>query len=397
MIRLDNIADENIELVELDMKYLEDMFEYSSDPRLYEYLELLPHQRIEETKEYLKRLIERSNIESANWVFIKTKKDSKIIGTFGVHDIDLMRNSCEINYVLSPNYWGKGIFSATMKLALNHLINKLHFYRITAVTAKNNIRSTQALQKYNFIQEAVFIDYYRDLNGNYFDASQYMLLVSKNKEKKKSNIMSLNLKSEIKKNNKIEKSLVSKKEKLLFNQRKSYVIWFTGISGSGKSTLAKNLEKKLYDLKIHTALLDGDNLRNDLNSDLGFSKNDRKENIRRASEVSKLFINSGVVVLAAFISPIAIDRHRARELIGDSNFIEVFCSCSIDVCMERDSKGLYKKVIAGKIKNFTGVQSDYEIPINPNLILRTDINNVEDCLDKLISYLEENSFLKKTT
>ena len=138
-------------------------------------------------------------------------------------------------------------------------------------------------------------------------------------------------------------------------------------------------------------------MRNDLNSDLGFSKNDRKENIRRASEVSKLFINSGVVVLAAFISPIAIDRHRARELIGDSNFIEVFCSCSIDVCMERDSKGLYKKVIAGKIKNFTGVQSDYEIPINPNLILRTDINNVEDCLDKLISYLEENSFLKKTT
>jgi adenylylsulfate kinase len=397
MIRLDNISDENIELVELDMKYLEDMFEYSSDPRLYEYFEFPPQQTIEETKEYLERLIERSNIESANWVFIKTKKDSKIIGTFGVHDIDLMRNSCEISYALSPNYWGKGIFSATMKLALNHLINKLHFYRITAVTAKNNIRSTQALQKYNFIQEAVFIDYYRNLNGDYFDASQYTLLISKNKEKKQSNIMPSNLKSGIKEYNEIEKPLVSKKEKILLNKSKSYVVWFTGISGSGKSTLAKNLEKKLYDLKIHTVLLDGDNLRNDLNSDLGFSKNDRKENVRRAGEVSKLFIDSGVVVLAAFISPIAIDRHRARELIGDSNFIEVFCSCSVDICMERDSKGLYKKVMAGKIKNFTGIQSDYEIPINPHLILRTDINNVEDCLDKLISYLEENSFLKKTT
>ena len=179
-----NLSNEDIELISLDMKYLDDMFEYSSDPRLYDYFEFPPQKTIKETERYLKKLIKRSSAKSAYWYFIKIKKDSKVIGSLGIHDIDLQRNSCEISYAISPKYWGKGIFSSVMELALDYLINDLSFYRINALTAKDNIRSNKALQKFGFIQEGTLVDYYKKHDERYFDASLYALLISKNKEKK---------------------------------------------------------------------------------------------------------------------------------------------------------------------------------------------------------------------
>ena len=199
----------------------------------------------------------------------------------------------------------------------------------------------------------------------------------------------------MKKYNKIEVSLVEKEDKILLNKHKSYVVWFTGLSGSGKSTLAKHLEKKLYDHGIRTVLLDGDNLRNNLNKDLGFSMSDRAENIRRVSELAKLFIDSGIVTLSAFISPIETERNNARINIGDENFIEVFCSCSIEKCMERDKKQLYKNVALGNIKNFTGVDSKYEIPKEPELVLHTDEESISSSINQIMEYLITNKYINK--
>lgn len=171
----------------------------------------------------------------------------------------------------------------------------------------------------------------------------------------------------------------------------SPVIWFTGLSGSGKSTLANALESKLFDSGYKTYVLDGDNIRMGLNKDLDFSNKDRKENIRRIAEVANLFSDSGTITLTAFISPFEQDRQIAKSIIGD-NFIEVFVSANIETCEMRDPKGLYKKARAGEIKNFTGLDSPYEVPKNPDIVVESDKLDVEESTELIISYLK-NKFI----
>ena len=193
--------------------------------------------------------------------------------------------------------------------------------------------------------------------------------------------------------NPIEALCVSKQDKNDLNNHKSFVLWFTGLSGSGKSTLAKNLEKSLYERSIRTVVLDGDNIRNHLCSDLGFTIEDRAENIRRVSEVSKLFLDCGIVTLAAFISPIAKERNAARAVIGESNFIEVYCNCPIEICIRRDKKNLYNEVSKGKIKNFTGIDSLYEAPENPELTINTHDETIEHSIKNIIDYLVNHKYI----
>jgi len=171
------------------------------------------------------------------------------------------------------------------------------------------------------------------------------------------------------------------------NQHKSRVLWFTGLSGSGKSTVANATEKVLYEMGLQTYILDGDNVRIGLNKDLGFSPEDRTENIRRITEVAKLFADSGSIVLSAFISPYREDREKARKIISDDDFIEVFVRADLSVCEERDPKGLYKKARAGEIKGFTGIDAPYEEPLNPELIVETDKNDIEASAQIVIDYL----------
>lgn len=172
----------------------------------------------------------------------------------------------------------------------------------------------------------------------------------------------------------------------------SPVIWFTGLSGSGKSTLANALEARLFELGYKTYVLDGDNVRMGLNKDLGFSDNDRKENIRRISEVANLFSDSGTLTLTAFISPFIEDRQIARDIIGDS-FIEIWVKADLEVCETRDPKGLYKKARIGEIKNFTGIDSPYQQPENPELIIETDKLDIEQSVDSIIDYLKQKNIL----
>jgi len=172
----------------------------------------------------------------------------------------------------------------------------------------------------------------------------------------------------------------------------SPVIWFTGLSGSGKSTLANALESKLFELGYKTYVLDGDNVRMGLNKDLGFSDNDRKENIRRIAEVANLFSDSGTLTLTAFISPFIEDRKIARDITGD-NFIEVWVKADLDTCEVRDPKGLYKKARLGEIKNFTGIDSPYESPENPELIIETDKLDIEQSIEIIIEHLKQKNIL----
>jgi adenylylsulfate kinase len=171
-------------------------------------------------------------------------------------------------------------------------------------------------------------------------------------------------------------------------KQKGILLWFTGLSGSGKSTVASALEKKLHYLGKITYALDGDNVRHGLNSDLGFSAKDRVENIRRIGEVSKLFVDAGIITIATFVSPFREDRQKVRELLGE-DFIEIFIDCPLEVCESRDPKGIYKKARAGEIKHFTGIDSPYEEPINPEITVYTHLNTLEECVDKLMSYLEK--------
>lgn len=168
--------------------------------------------------------------------------------------------------------------------------------------------------------------------------------------------------------------------------QKGSLLWFTGLSGSGKSTLANALEKSLHKLGKSTYSLDGDNLRHGLNSDLGFSLADRKENIRRIGEVAKLFVDAGLIVLAAFISPLREDRENLRNLLGE-DFVEIYVQCSLKECEARDPKNLYQKARAGEIKDFTGITSPYEEPLHPEVVIHTDSNQLEDCVAELIDYL----------
>ena len=156
------------------------------------------------------------------------------------------------------------------------------------------------------------------------------------------------------------------------NKHKSVVLWFTGLSGSGKSTLAGLVEEELHRLGYHTYLLDGDNIRHGLNSNVDFSLEGRKENIRRIGEVSKLFTDAGVIVLTAFISPLREDRDRVRSILGTGEFIEIFVNCPVEVCEARDVKGLYKKARAGEIMDFTGINSPFEQPLNPEITIHSD-------------------------
>ena len=177
------------------------------------------------------------------------------------------------------------------------------------------------------------------------------------------------------------------------NNHRSIVLWFTGLSGSGKSTLAHALEEKLFQKGCRTFVLDGDNVRHGLNSNLGFSEEGRTENIRRISEVSKLMLESGLIVMTAFISPFSKDRDEARNLISNDDFIEIYCKASLEVCEARDVKGLYKLARAGEIKNYTGVDSPYEEPENPELTINTDRQTLDNSVSKILSFLEQNSLI----
>ena len=169
------------------------------------------------------------------------------------------------------------------------------------------------------------------------------------------------------------------------NMHLSKVIWFTGLSGSGKSTLANELEKYLFQKGLKTYVLDGDNIRIGLNSDLDFTSKSRSENIRRISEVSKLFIDAGLVVISAFISPLNSDRERARRIIGPENFIEVFVDCPLEVCEERDVKGLYRKARKGLISDFTGISAPYEKPTGADIVVDTAKLSLEQATSNLLS------------
>jgi adenylylsulfate kinase len=181
----------------------------------------------------------------------------------------------------------------------------------------------------------------------------------------------------------IQTKVSPEQRQVLLNQ-KPRLVWFTGLSGSGKSTLAVQLEAQLYSAGFKTYLLDGDNIRSGLNKDLTFTDDGRVENIRRIGEVSKLFLDAGIVVLSAFISPFHADREQVKNIVGPDNFIEVFVNAPIEVCEQRDVKGLYKKARAGEVKNFTGIDSPYEAPEHPDVVIHTDKNTIEESLRILL-------------
>lgn len=179
-------------------------------------------------------------------------------------------------------------------------------------------------------------------------------------------------------------TLLSKKDKERQLKQKAFVIWMVGLSGSGKSTLARSFEQNLHKAGYMTQLLDGDNLRVGINNNLGFSQEDRVENIRRAAEVSKLFANCGIITICSLISPTKEIRNMAKNIIGKEQFYEVFVNCPLEVCEQRDVKGLYAKARRGEIKDFTGISAPFEAPESPDLELRTDLDNLETCQAKLL-------------
>ena len=181
------------------------------------------------------------------------------------------------------------------------------------------------------------------------------------------------------------------REKL--NGHKAVVIWFTGLSASGKSTLAQAVEVALFERGCRSFVLDGDNVRHGLNKDLGFSPEDREENIRRIGEVAALFTQAGTIAMTAFISPYRADRDKARAIAGEGRFIEVFLECPVEVCEQRDPKGLYKKARAGAIPEFTGISAPYEEPLNPELVIDTSKANVEQSVVQVMAFLEERGVL----
>lgn len=188
-------------------------------------------------------------------------------------------------------------------------------------------------------------------------------------------------------------SAVTKEKRQIQKKHNSAVLWFTGLSGSGKSSVSVELEKRLYELDVHSYRLDGDNVRHGMNNNLGFSSEDRTENIRRIGEVSKLMIDAGLVTLSAFISPYREDRDKVREILDAGEFIEIYVKCSLEACEERDPKGLYKKARAGEIKGFTGIDDPYEEPINPEVTIETDKQTLEESVQVIIDYLYEKGYL----
>ena len=173
------------------------------------------------------------------------------------------------------------------------------------------------------------------------------------------------------------------------NRHNSFVLWFTGLSGSGKSSISDKVEQLLFERGIHTYILDGDNVRKGLNKGLGFTESDRYENLRRVAEVAQLFIDAGIVLLCAFVSPLEKDRNLVKEIIGHNNFIEIFINTALEECERRDKKGLYKKARAGEIKNFTGIDSPYEEPQYPDIEIKTGEIGVEEAAKFIVERVEK--------
>jgi len=204
----------------------------------------------------------------------------------------------------------------------------------------------------------------------------------------------MELKSENKSDNVVwHRHSVTREERQQQNGHKPCVLWYTGLSGSGKSTVANAVDAMLHQLGCHTYVLDGDNIRHGLNGDLGFSDKDRVENIRRIGEVSKLFVDAGLIVSTAFISPFCADREMVRHQLGEGEFLEIFIDTPLDVCEQRDPKGLYKKARAGEIKHFTGIDSEYEAPAQPEIHIRTAEYNVEECAGQVIDALRQQGII----
>jgi adenylylsulfate kinase len=185
-------------------------------------------------------------------------------------------------------------------------------------------------------------------------------------------------------------SLVSREQRERRNGHKSFVLWFTGLSGAGKSTLAHRVEELLFKKGCRTYVFDGDNVRHGLCADLGFSAEDRRENIRRIGEMSKLFVDAGVIALTAFISPFRRDRELVRGLMGPGDFIEIYCDAPLEICEQRDVKGLYRRARAGEIPEFTGISSPYEVPERPEIAVRTGEDGLDECAWQILRYLQEN-------
>ncbi|RDX35516.1 adenylyl-sulfate kinase [Arcobacter sp. HD9-500m-PIT-SAG03] len=190
---------------------------------------------------------------------------------------------------------------------------------------------------------------------------------------------------------------ITKEQRAIIKNQKPFIIWFTGLSGSGKSTLANALESKLYELNYNTYLLDGDNVRQGLTSDLKFDKDSRIENIRRIGEVAKLFVKSGTIVITAFISPFIEDRERVRNIVEKREFIEIFVDTPLEICETRDPKGLYKKARQGELKNFMGIDSPYEKTMSPELCIDNTEPNFNKNINKIINYLQENGYIKNVS
>jgi len=186
---------------------------------------------------------------------------------------------------------------------------------------------------------------------------------------------------------------VTKDDRAKQKQQRPCILWFTGLSGSGKSTIASAVEQKLFELRYHTYLLDGDNVRHGLNKGLGFTNEHRMENIRRIGELSKLMVDAGLLVMTAFISPFRSDRRMVRSLVQSYEFIEVYMDTALEECERRDPKGLYKKARAGKIKNFTGIDSEYEVPLQPEVVINTVEYSIEECAEQVIEYIRVNKMI----
>jgi len=191
-----------------------------------------------------------------------------------------------------------------------------------------------------------------------------------------------------------EKFFVTRSMRNQKNKHASFVFWFTGLSGSGKSTIANKLEQVLFQKQLQTYTLDGDNIRSGINKGLSFTPEDRQENLRRIGEIAKIFVDSGIITIAAFVSPLEVDRKLVRDIVGKSDFIEIFVDTSLEECERRDIKGLYKRARAGEIKNFTGIDSPYERPLNPDIVIKTEFETEEEAVQKIISFMEDKLKLK---
>jgi len=191
------------------------------------------------------------------------------------------------------------------------------------------------------------------------------------------------------------KTTIQNSDRIKQLNQKPFLLWFTGLSASGKSTIANVVEHKLFNMNLNTYLLDGDNVRHGLNNDLGFDEKSRVENIRRIGEVSKLFLDAGIIVLSAFISPFKSDRKLVRELLENGQFLEVFIDSSLEICEKRDPKGMYAKARKGEIKNFTGISSPYEPPKNAEIHVINNTISIDEAAEQIVSYLIDNKHIQK--